>query len=392
MRLSEHSGRIIVMLALLGVTALATPAQAGTFTTLYTIPGGASGQFPWAAVIQDKSGNFYGTAISAGAYNYGVVFEVDAAGNETVLHNFDYTDGAFPYAPLIRDSEGNLYGTASAGGSDNCYPNGCGTVFKLDPSGNETTLHEFAGGTSDGCNPYQGVIADKAGNLYGTTWGCGSRGGGTVFKIDTTGKETILHNFAGGPRDGAYPYYGHLLLDQSGNLYGVTEKGGSFASYGVLYQLSSAGKLKLLHKFYSSPDGCYPYGSVAMDKQGNFYGTTNGCGSANDGTVWKVSKSGHETILHNFVGYDGCNPYAGVVLDSKGNLYGDAYSCGGSNQGTLWKVSPRGRFTLLHSFYYDPDGDQYPSGEVLHTAKGSLYGTTYGGGNGFRGTVWQYKP
>src|SRR5208283_3225729 len=115
------------------------------------------------------------------------------------------------------------------------------------------------------------------------------------------------------------------------------------------------GTLTVLRSFAGgTSDGCYPIGTVAMDKAGNLYGTTEGCGSANDGVVWKVSKKGKETILHNFAGgtSDGCNPEAGVVLDSNGNFYGDTVYCGASSQGTVWELSPKGALTLLHSFAF----------------------------------------
>jgi uncharacterized repeat protein (TIGR03803 family) len=379
------------VMALVGLIALVGLAQARTFRTLYSFTGRHDGGKPEAAMIQDQAGNLYGTTPVGGGFSDGVVFELNTSGTETVLLGFDQNDGTSPIAPLIRDSEGNLYGTAQAGGSGDC-DGGCGTVFKLDTAGNETTLHEFAGGTSDGCFPLQGVTMDKDGGLYGTTGFCGNStyGDGTVFKIDTAGNETILYNFTGA--DGDRPTGGHLLVDSAGNLYGVTSGGGY--AYGVLYKLSKQGTLTVLHSFIgSTSDGCGPYGTVAMDNGGNFYGTTYGCGSSDDGVAWKVSKKGHETILHSFAGgtSDGCYPEAGVVLDSKGNLYGDTVYCGASGQGTVWELSPQGALTLLHSFGFT-DGS-YPYGEVLRTANGTLYGTTsYGGSYGYYGTVWKYKP
>jgi uncharacterized repeat protein (TIGR03803 family) len=135
-----------------------------------------------------------------------------------------------------------------------------------------------------------------------------------------------------------------------------------------------------------------------MDKAGNLYGTTYGCGSSGQGTVWRVSKKGKETILHSFAGgsTDGCQPSAGVVLDSKDNLYGNTSGCGANGYGAVWELSKKGKLTLLHSFDYS-DGD-YPQGELLRTAKGELFGTTVWGGDlsgcngGGCGTVWSYVP
>jgi len=373
------------ILTFMAVLVLAALAQAQTFTTLYNFTGGTDGSQPYAAVIRDAAGNLYGTTYGGGGDLGGVVFKVDTAGTETVLHNFTGNpDGAQPYTPLIRDSKGNIFGTTSAGGSN------CGVVFRVDSAGTETVLHSFSCGTSDGDYPYQGVILDKAGNLYGTTFYGGSSGKGTIFKIDTAGNETILHGFAGGSSDGEFPTYGRLLRDNAGNLYGVTPQGGSSAD-GVVYKLNEQGKLTVLHSFAGGSDGCWPDGSVTMDKTGNLYGTTNYCGSSY-GTVWRLSKRGKKTVLHNFTGgtLDGAIPYAGVTRDSKGNLYGVTYFGGSSGDGTVWKLSAKGAFALLQSFDWSDGG--YPVGELLRTAQGELFGTTQGGGKDGDGTVWSYVP
>ena len=146
----------------------------------------------------------------------------------TVLYRFsDGTDGAAPFAGLIRDKAGNLYGTTVMGGSF-----GYGTVFKVDTSGNETVLHSFR--NSDGGEPFAGLVRDKAGNLYGTTTGGGFSGYGTLFKVDTSANETVLHSFTNVP-DGAGPFAG-LVMDKKGNLYGTTVVGG-FSGYGTVFKL-----------------------------------------------------------------------------------------------------------------------------------------------------------
>jgi len=378
----------------LGLSAL---EQSQTFTTLHNFTGRADGAFPEAGVIQDRAGNLYGTAALGGhlgcysGWGCGVVYEMNTAGTETVLHSFSKPDGFMPYTPLARDDAGNLYGTTVYGGSHDF-----GAVFKIDSAGNETLLHSFPGGRSDGCNPEQGLVRDKAGNLYGTTNGCGTSGGGTLFKVDSAGNETVLHNFAGGSSDGAMPQYGHLAMDKYGNLYGLTQYGGAGAGCssgcGVLYKLSKSGTLTVLHSFAGgASDGCYPFGSVTIDKARNLYGTTLGCGASNGGTIWEVSKKGKKTILHSFAGRsDGCDPWAGVTRDSKGNMYGVTYGCGANYDGALYELSANGTLTLLHSF--DSSDGLHPLGEVLRTADGTLFGTTaYGGAYG-DGTAWKYVP
>jgi len=375
------------VMASIVVLVLAALAPDQTFTTLYNFTGGSDGGNPYAGVIQNQSGNLYGTTAYGGLYGYGVVYEVSSSGSETVLYPFtDNTNGGIPWASVIRDSKGNLYGTTSYGYGD------CGVVFQVDTAGTETVLHTFYGGASDGCYPLQGVIMDKKGNLYGTTYHGGASNQGTVFRLTPNGTETLLHSFAGGPSDGAMPTFGHLLMDKAGNLYGVTEEGGS-SRVGVLYKLTTKKQETLLHSFAGhSSDGCYPLGSVSMDKAGNLYGTTYACGSSNNGTVWRVSKNGTETILHNFAGgsSDGCHTYAGVVMDSTDNLYGNTYGCGANTYGTIWRLSANGTLTLLHSFDRT-DGDA-PIGELLRTTEGELFGTTYGGGSYDCGTVWSYVP
>ena len=156
-------------------------AQAQTFTVLHSFSGGTDGAYPQAGLVMDKAGNLYGTTFNGGSSGCGTVFKVDTTGNETVLHSFTNcftnSDGGEPYAGLVRDKAGNLYGTTVIGGSS-----GSGTVFKVDTTGKETVLYSFT--NSDvAAEPYAGLIRDKAGNLYGTTYTGGSHGYGTVFKL-----------------------------------------------------------------------------------------------------------------------------------------------------------------------------------------------------------------
>ena len=372
------------------VLAFAVLAQAQTFITLYNFTDHSDGGEPRAGIIQDPAGNIYGTAEIGGNRNCfpptgcGVVFKLNTAGAETVLHTFMVSpDGSTPETPVVRDEAGNIYGTTSAGGSASG-----GTVFKIATA--MAVLHSFT--WPDGWEPLQGLVRDQAGNLYGTTFLGGSYGNGAIFEVDSAGNFILLHSFAGPPSEGTQPVYGHLTIDKSGNLYGLTGLGGAY-DLGSLYKLSRHGKLTLLHSFGSGSDGCHPYGSVIQDEAGNLYGTTYRCGVFGYGTIWKVSKNGKETILHNFVGgvLDGCGPDSGVARDSKGNLYGLATYCGANSYyGALYEWSAKGRLTLLHSFDYS-DGYN-PIGEVLRTAKGELFGTTYWGGAYGFGTVWKYMP
>jgi uncharacterized repeat protein (TIGR03803 family) len=362
-------------------------AHAQTFTDLYNFTIGHDGGNPYAGLIRDSKGNLYGTTYWGGSSGWGTVFKVDKTGKETVLYNFTgRADGANPAAGVIRDSKGNLYGTTYDGGAFNW-----GVVFKVDTAGTQSVLYSFTGGVGDGCTPDQGLVQDKAGNFYGTTQQCGATGHGVVFQVTPAGTETVLHHFAGGSSDGAYPVGGSLLIDSKINLYGIAEEGGA-SGEGVVYKLSKSGTLTVLYNFAGgTTDGCFPFGSLAKDKSGNFYGTTQQCGSSGNGVVWKLSK-GTETLLHSFAGgtTDGITPYAGVVLDATGNLYGDTSGGGVSGAGTVYKLSSTGTLTLLHSFA-GADG-QSPYGGVILDTKGKVYGTSEAGGTGGGGTVWSLTP
>lgn len=318
-------GAVMLVVVLAVVTTPLAGAQ--TFTVLYNFLGSPDGAGAYTGLVLGTAGNLYGTTPYGGP-SYGTVYKVDTNGTETLLHDFaGGTDGCYPWANLILDIAGNLYGTTS-----NCGPLGSGTVFKIDTSGTETILHSFAGGTIDGAFPFGGLILDTKGNLYGTTQLGGPSGYGVVFRLDPSGHESVLHSFAGGPADGAYPYLTSLLMDAKGNLYGVTQNGGTSGN-GVVYRLNRSGRFTVLHSFSGGTDGCYPLGTLVMDVKRFLYGTARACGSIGWGSVWRVSQSGTYVVLHNFAGgtTDGANPNAGVTLDGKGNLYGDTAGGGASN-------------------------------------------------------------
>jgi len=215
---------------------------AGAETALHQFGNSNDGEFPAANVISDASGNLYGTTFAGGANGFGTVFKVAANGTESVQYSFaGGNDGLFPYGGLVAGASGDLYGTTEYGGGNGCDGGyGCGTVFKIAPNGSETVLYQFAGGT-DGANPFAGLIRDKAGNLYGTTFAGGGNGCqfgegcGTVFEITAGGQENILYTFSGNS-DGANPYGG--LLMKKGALYGTTTGGGSTGN-GVVFKIEN---------------------------------------------------------------------------------------------------------------------------------------------------------
>jgi uncharacterized repeat protein (TIGR03803 family) len=353
------------------------------------------GENPEASLI--RNGNLYSTTMGGGSSGCGTVFKVDPAGNETVLYNFLCApgDGAYPAAALVRDSAGNLYGTTSGGGA---FGPGFGTVFKLDPAGHETVLHSFNFDGVDGAYPYAGLLMDPAGNLYGTTNGGGPSGYGTVFKLDPAGNETILYSFTGGS-DGAFPYAG-LIADSSHNLFGTTYGGGTSSNCnggcGSVFKLDPSGTETVLHSFTGGSDGSVPYAGLIMDSSGNLYGTTSSYGATSGfGTVFKLLPSGAETVLYRFTGgNDGATPFASLVRDPSGNLFGTTYEGGASNVGTVFRVDPAGKETVLHSFTSTSTDGYKPFAGLVPGPSGNLYGTTEFGGsssncNGGCGTVFK---
>jgi uncharacterized repeat protein (TIGR03803 family) len=192
----------------------------GAETVLYSFAGSSDGEWPTGGLVRDKKGNLYGTTELGGADNVGTVFMLDSAGQETVMHSFGAgSDGAIPFAGLAHDAAGNLYGATQSGGAHNY-----GAVFTISrATGQESVLYSFAGAPGDGSSPYATLVVDAKGNLYGTTWNGGANDDGTVFKLDPAGDETLLHSFAGS--DGRQ-IYGGLVLDAAGNLYGTALLGG----------------------------------------------------------------------------------------------------------------------------------------------------------------------
>ena len=390
----------LAFLVVLGRVLVMTPSAEAltdvTFTLIYSfknIPDGAS---PYAGLIRDAAGNFYGTTYGGGdlSCKCGTVFKLDATGKVTVLHSFtNNPDGTYPRAGLVRDAAGNLYGTTYQGGGAGCTAYGCGTVFKLDTTGRETVLYSFTGG-ADGGYPVAGLVRDSAGNLYGTTFYGGSsnncyQGCGTVFKLDTTGAETVLYSFTGGP-DGQWPAAG-LIRDATGNLYGTTPSGGA-SGLGTVFKLDATGPKTVLYSFAGGADGVGPEADLIRDAAGNFYGTTQygGGGGCPDGcgTVFKLDTAGTETVLYRFQrDPDGASPYAGLIRDAAGNFYGTTYGGGAAGKGTVFKLDATGKETVLHSF--TGAGGSFPIAGLVRDTAGNIYGTTRYGGHWFAGSVFK---
>jgi uncharacterized repeat protein (TIGR03803 family) len=397
----RHRGlRLALLLATLFffplVGAQSSPTPTFSFSLFHRFSGGEAGTSPAGGVIRDRQGNFYGVTQQGGSFNYGTVFMLGLTGRETVLHSFNGQDGLWPSAALIRDGEGNLYGVTSNGGTSEggkCRF-GCGVVFKIDTSGKETLLHAFTGGV-DGGNPIAPLLLDEAGDIYGVTYGGGDSsctgGCGVVFRLNKGGKETVLYTFTGGA-DGAGP--STLIRDASENLYGSTRGGGDIncnrGGCGTIFKLDETGKKTILYTFTDLINGDAPNGLI-RDVTGKFFGVTwqggdlFGCGGTGCGTVFELDSSYRESVLYTFSGgSDGANPNPALIRDASGNLYGvtedggDLNCYGNIGCGTVFEVNTAGQETVLHTFT-ESDG-QFPIG-LMRDLHGDFYGTTYIGGS-----------
>jgi uncharacterized repeat protein (TIGR03803 family) len=324
-------------------TAGGNPVTPATFASVFRLsPNGSLSALRQAPsgicnlcidnLLRDSQGNLYGTEAATGKSGSGTVFKLSPSGTFTVLYSFSGgADGKYPNDGLVSDAQGNLYGTTGMGGAD-----GQGVVFKVTPAGVESVLYSFTGG-SDGGEPWGRLLFDSQGNLYGTTYADGALklSFGVVFKLTPSGGETVLHSFTGGS-DGGHPN-GDLIADSAGNLYGTTPAI-PHGPHGTIYKVTQQGVLTVLYTF-SSSDGFDPRSGLIVDASGNFYGTTWSGGAFNDGVVYELTPDGTESVLHSFSGSDGSLPVGGVVFDPQGNLYGTTAYGGTNNDGVVFKLS-----------------------------------------------------
>jgi uncharacterized repeat protein (TIGR03803 family) len=364
-----------------------------TYSLLHQFKAGPLGDSPFAGPILDSTGDLYGTAFADGAHFGGTVYKLSVAGKLTALYNFTGLngDGQEPYyGSLLRDSMGNFYGATVGGGRHDLFcTNGCGTVFKVDPSGKETVLHAFTNNGADGNNPNAGLVQDSSGNLYGTTISGGTGQSGIVFKVDTKGKETAFYTFTGGD-DGGFPEAG-LVIDSEGNLYGTTAVGGVGFS-GTVFKVDASGVESVLYAFSGGADGGSPAAGLIRDSAGNLFGTTQYGGVYGFGTVFELIPNGTESALYSFKGgADGSSPeFASLVQDKAGNLFGTTPAGGAQHVGVVFKVDPKGVETVLHTFNRF-DGS-WPAGTLAMDSQGNLYGTTFYGGAYGGGVIFKITP
>jgi uncharacterized repeat protein (TIGR03803 family) len=392
-----------------------TNGAAPTYTIVYRFKSGTDGQEPLAGLLH-LDGELYGTTSRGGTGvcvhghyadpGCGTVYEVSASGVEHVLYDFqDGLDGSYPAANLIAVG-GTLYGTTYTGGGRNADggQTNYGTVFSMTTAGAETILYRFGQTPSDlFSNPKSGLTyAD--GTFYGTTTAggseCRSPGGcGSVYEVTAAGAASLLYGF--GTNAPSTDGYGPVddLRNVKGTFYGTTPFGGTYVTYGTVFSVTSSGVETVLHSFGAAGDGQIPMAGLAY-LDGTFYGTTSYGGAHGYGTVFAMSPAGAEQVLYSFTGgADGGRPSAGLTV-LKGALFGTTEFGGTSGVGTVFEVSSSGAETVLHSFGGGTDGT-LPLAKLLDVG-GTLYGTTSAGGGSACvgtppyssgcGTVFAVKP
>jgi uncharacterized repeat protein (TIGR03803 family) len=383
------TSKLSLVLVLLTWGLAAETASAQTLTTLHSF-NGTDGYGPTAGLVQATNGDLYGTTYGEALFSFGTVFKITPSGALTSLYSFcpqnGCADGAHPGATLVQATNGDFYGTTQQGGVGASCSNspGCGTAFKITPTGTLTTLYSFCTqtGCPDGGEPSAGLVQAANGDLYGTTYLGGAHGDGTVFKITPSGTLTTLHSFDF--TDGANPAAG-LVQAVDGNLYGTTLGGGTG---GTVFKMRPAGTLTTLYSFCSQagcPDGNTPFAGLVQASDGDFYGTTGGGGSKSSGTVFKITSNGVLTTLYSFCSQskcaDGGSPDAGLVQATDGNLYGTTSGGGTYDKGTVFNITPSGMLTTLHSFCRLMAGCGIePHAGLAQDTNGNLYGTTWEGG------------
>ncbi|HXI83257.1 MAG TPA: choice-of-anchor tandem repeat GloVer-containing protein [Verrucomicrobiae bacterium] len=395
---------LIITLGLVVLTGRAFNADAQTETMLHSFIGYPTddGRDPSAKLVQGRDGNFYGTTYLGGSSSVGSVFRITPSGTSTTLYSFaGYPiDGDGPGAELVQGSDGNFYGTTYYGGTGvYCNGSGCGTVFRISPSGSYTTLYFFANSSNSGSNPW-GLVQGHDGSFYGTTEFGGANNAGTVFRVSPGGTHTNLYSFGSHPADGARPYAG-LVQGSDGNFYGTTYFGGASTNCsigcGTVFQISPSGTYTTLYSFGSSPtDGYGPFAGLAQGSDGNFYGTTYYGGASTNcsggcGTVFRIGPNGTYTNLYSFVGppNDGYYPSAAPMQGSDGNFYGTTENGGTNNAGIVFRISPSGNYTIVYSFIGSANDGRTPDAGLVQGRDGSFYGTTTAGGTNNYGTVFR---
>jgi uncharacterized repeat protein (TIGR03803 family) len=370
-------------------------------------------------IVQGTDGNFYGVTPSGGTNNNdlvcgqnvgcGTVFKISSSGDLTTIYNFcalqNCADGALPLTTLVLDTDGNFYGQTWFGGAitNKSCPSSCGTLFRITPAGDLTTLYNFCteGGCLDGLNP-DGLALGIDGNLYGTTFAgganatCKGGGCGTVFQFTPAGKLTTLYSFCSQAScaDGGQP--NPVLQASDGNLYGTTQVDGAHAG-GTIFKLSTAGAFTTLYSFCSQPncaDGAGPTAGLVQASDSNFYGTAEfGGGSQDEGTIFRITPTGNYTTLFTFCQQSSCPtggaPGAALIQATDGNFFGTDIAGAGNcfievACGAIFGITPAGKEKTIYAYCFSQtscEDARDPGFGLVQGTDGNFYGTTLLGGN-----------
>jgi uncharacterized repeat protein (TIGR03803 family) len=384
----------VLTLALLLTAAAFPAAQAAPIYSLTTLLSfdGANGSYPMGPLLTDANGSLYGTACTGGASNYGTIFQL-AAGSRTLttLATFIGPNGRNPTGSLLLDSTGNLFGvTVNGGDSDQ------GTIYQLAIGSRAmTTIASFGAWTTGGANPEGGLIADASGNLYGTTANGTLPGRGIVFRCAADTHAVItLATFNG--IEGAEPE-GALVADAAGNLYGTALRGGKRYDsdpyeYGSVFKVASGTHTMSRLATFNGNNGANPRGGLVADSHGYLYGIAFQGGPDHDGAIFGVDPTTRLlTTLVSFNGTNGAYPEGGLIIDADGNLYGTTSQGGSANAGTVFRIDAlTHELTTLVAF--DGTNGATPCSGLLLGPDENLYGVTYCGGNSDLGTVFMLSP
>lgn len=398
---SRASRSVMGFVMVFALTLLTThPMRAQTFSVLHYFNDGEDGANPYAGLTISPGGALYGTASQGGTYgdeSGGTVFKLTPEGSSWVLSPlYSFLAGSEPDGGVVIGPNGALYGTTSAPDGP-----GHGTVFELTPPPtfcrailcywNETVLYRFTG-TPDGSNPYGNLAFDRVGDIYGTTNEGGMYRGGTTFELTPSGggyTESIIHSFGSGS-DGYFPY-ADVVLDTAGNLYGTTQGGGT-GEVGTVYQLmpSNGGWVENVLVNFDVTDGSYPVGNLIIDASGNLYGTTEEGGPNGGGVVFKLAPSDGGWTYSLLYSFSSCYLYGAVTIDTAGNLYGTCAfggntggACGIDGCGSVFELTDCTQTCVANDLHdFSGSDGMYPYGSPVLDANGNLYGTTEYGGTG----------